>query len=870
MRSVNTSVKALSDSELQKAIDACAEERIHTPGSIQPHGFLIALSENLIIQKVSQNCERLFQKSIDEIINTSLTTYIEADTIQELREKTTAGDLNPLRATLLHLYGQGYVGIMHHSKGTLILELEPHEGTRTSQQGHFGEDFYQELMQFSVQLQRISNQELLHEHVVNVVKRVTGFARVKLYKFDTSWNGQVVAEAREPHMPTYLGLHFPHSDIPRQARVLYAKNYLRLIPDASYTPCPLVPDDLANTGEPVDLSFSVLRSVSPVHIQYLLNMDVAASMSISILQNDKLWGLIACHHDKPHHVSYRVRMLAELLGHSFSAFLSSMNQAAKSNQHAARIAMLNELSASLNPNSSLLHTLKRKYELLLKAVDADGVILSLDGKHYAFGLIPEIAFTQDLIDWLQKNYEDRVFASDSIHRDTGLIPHGQSMASGVLAIPVSRRMTNYIIWFRQEQRARVAWAGKPQKSVKRRGDKYHLTPRRSFEAWQQSVRGMAKAWDADDIKTGEAVAKMILTKKYEDSLRQKNIDLATILDHSSAFVILTDTKGKVMMMNTVALDAFGLTEEQVEGRGFEDFLDPATALQFQQQREQVAFEQASITVEQDFSVGSQTFHLITAVFPLFDINDDVYAICSISNDISRLRQTEQELLKSNKELERMAFLGAHDLKEPLRLVTSFGHLLATQYQDRLDQQGLDYIGYMQEATKRMKTLIDDLLDYSRLANDDFESHLIDTQKEYETVVESLLKLEGEEATVFHCSEQLPAIHMKQGHFACVMQNLLGNALKYRSQERHPHIVTTHHLQEGQHVFSVSDNGIGIKQEYWSKIFIVFKRLHTRSEYEGNGVGLALCQRIVESYGGSIWVESSYDVGSTFSFSIPAT
>ncbi|MDE1460810.1 ATP-binding protein [Spartinivicinus poritis] len=863
--------KSLNDDELKKAIDGCDSEQIHIPGSIQPHGYMLVLSQEFEIVKVSRNFCSLIDQPLQAIIGQDLKVYFGEDIIKALKDMLSVGALCHTRYTTLSFIEKEdlpqFDAVLHQSKDYLILELEIHKSGKIEFQEH---DFYQKVMQFSIQLQQVPTQTALYDYVVYEMRQLTGFGRVKLYRFDQNWNGEVVAESRDMQipMPSYLGLHFPASDIPKQARKLYSQNFIRLIADTSYESVQIVPDDLCEKGLPIDLSYACLRSVSPVHMEYLNNMGVGASMSISVMQNERLWGLIACHHNSPLHPPISVRMAAELMTHTFSAFLSNFMQADQESEIQKKQSYIRELNISLRPDKSMLETLKRKHALLLQAVDADGVIVHVNDKNFAFGLIPEMSFANDLIDWLEMNGDGKVFASNSIARDTNLLVRGQSMASGVLAIPVSSSMTDYVMWFRQELVEEIDWAGRPEKRVTKDKVGYHLTPRASFARWKEGLRGYAKAWEADNIEAAEHITKLLLNKKYEDKLRQANYDLQSILDNSSAFIYITDTSGNIIRINESAIEAFGLNSENIVGYHYREVFSGEFVELEDKQQETLISSQKSATFNADFFLNEKEFHLITVKFPLYDTNDDIYALCSISTDVSMLHNTQEELRRSNKELERLAFIASHDLQEPIRIISNFTGLLGQEYKDILDDNAKVYIDFTLNAAERMRFLINDLLEFSRMGHEEYEPEIIDARGEIVRLIEQFKILDTNQDASITIEGNIPDIYMKLEHFSCVMQNLISNALKFKDKQNRPVINISCQESKTDWLFAVSDNGIGIEKEYFDKIFLLFQRLYNKSEYDGTGIGLALVSRILERYNGKIWVESEYGKGSCFYFTIP--
>ena len=311
----------------------CDKEPIHIPGSVQPHGLLLALRpENLAVLQVSDNVERLFGVGPAELLNQSVERLLGAAQTGRLRDCLRRPDLaavNPLTlAVTVAGVEKAFHGVIHRSGGVLLLELEPvplSESDAPPVESFFS--FYHEVRVASSRLLGVTDLLHLCQIAVEEVRRMTGFDRVMVYRFDEDWNGRVLAEEKRASMDSYLELYFPASDIPKQARELYRRNWLRFVVDAAYQPARLVPPLDPQTRQPLDLSLSVLRSVSPIHLEYLRNMGVMASMSVSILKDGELWGLIACHHATARYVSYEVRTACEFLGQVLSSQLAAREKA---------------------------------------------------------------------------------------------------------------------------------------------------------------------------------------------------------------------------------------------------------------------------------------------------------------------------------------------------------------------------------------------------------------------------------------------------------------------------------------------------------------------------------------------------------------
>ena len=293
----------------QRAVDLsnCDLVPIHTPASIQPHGALMVLREpDLTIEQASENVGEFFGQRLEAVLQHPLSAFLGSDAIGKVRDAVRDGHWDSVNPLQLDVGSVRFEGIVHRHDGALILELE--SASNSSQQNGANESLRRALMS----LQSTRTLSALCDAVVREVRHLTGFERVVLYKFHAGGDGSVEAESKEAFLESYLGLHYPASDIPRQARELYRKNWLRIIPDCRYVPVRILPALRVDSNTALDLSFAVLRSVSPIHLEYMANQGVRASMSISLVVRDQLWGLISCaNHTEPRQIPYELRSTCE-------------------------------------------------------------------------------------------------------------------------------------------------------------------------------------------------------------------------------------------------------------------------------------------------------------------------------------------------------------------------------------------------------------------------------------------------------------------------------------------------------------------------------------------------------------------------------
>ncbi|HBB34853.1 MAG TPA: histidine kinase [Cyanobacteria bacterium UBA8803] len=509
----------------------CDKEPIHIPGLIQAHGLIFVCQEpQLKILQVSNNTIQVLGIHPQEILGQELKKIIDSELIHQIKEKLQEGlaTINPLKLSINTQKGKLFFdGIIHRSDGALILELEPVNSKEVS---NFFSLYH--LVQAPIaKIQKTLTLKELCQAIVEEVRKLTGFDRVMVYQFDEEDAGTVIAEDKLEGLNPYLGLHYPASDIPRQARQLYALNLLRLIPDVNYQPVELIPVDNPVTNQPLDLSFSVLRSVSPIHVEYLKNMGVGASMSISLMRSQKLWGLIACHHQSPKYVSYEVRTACELLGKVMALELSAKEDNERLDYRLKLNSIQSKFVESISQEQSFGDGLLKESSNLLDLVGAQGAAICANKNLTLIGKTPELADIQELINWLAKNMEQDIFYTDSLPKMYPAAEKFKEVASGLLALSISNLQKHYVVWFRPEVIQTVNWAGNPNKPVeaKQNGD-IRLTPRKSFELWQETVRCKSLPWQPCEVEIAlelrSAIVGIVLRKADELAKVNQQLTLA--------------------------------------------------------------------------------------------------------------------------------------------------------------------------------------------------------------------------------------------------------------------------------------------------------------------------------------------------------
>jgi len=506
----------------------CDREPIHIPGLIQPHGVLLVLqASNLEIIQVSDNTSELIGYCPQDLLGKSLSDLLPPQQIEAIR-RCLSEDLehvNPLDISIKRQPKQTvWDGIVHRQDNVVILELEPKQ---TNHKADFLE-FYHHVKGAITKIQKALTLQSMCEVVVKEVRKITGFERVMVYQFDAAGAGRVIAEDKLDPLTPYLGLHYPPTDIPQQAKQLYTLNWLRLIPDSSYQPVPLVPVNNPLDEQPLNLSLSVLRSVSPIHLEYLTNMGVGASMSISLIQNQKLWGLIACHHSTPRYVSYSVRTICEFIGQVMSLELTNKESLEDLDYKMALKSLLSKIVESLSESKHFLHGLVQLDRNLLDIVSASGAAICAEQQIVCIGVTPPEAEIPALRDWIKTQIQHNLFQTRSLSE---VYPPAESfpeVASGLLALEISKFHQHYIFWFRPEVIQTVNWGGNPNKPVQVAANgELRLSPRKSFALWQETVQGCSLPWKPCEIEIVTELRSLIvgIILSQADELAKMNREL---------------------------------------------------------------------------------------------------------------------------------------------------------------------------------------------------------------------------------------------------------------------------------------------------------------------------------------------------------
>jgi chemotaxis family two-component system sensor kinase Cph1 len=516
----------------------CDKEPIHIPGKIQSHGFLIGSDQDYKINFCSANIGDFIPVNAAGLLNKSLVALEchfnnsspNGFLIQLLMLGGSGNNFESFNPYPVEISGQPFNLVISLSGPYYVLEFEPDQSNLLG-------DLQKTVGRSLSQMLGDSNLGQLLHRAAGQIKTIIGYDRVMIYKFQSDGHGEVVAEERNENLNSWLGLHYPASDIPKQARELYKVNHTRLISDVHTEPAAILTLEELNT-ESLDLTYSVLRAVSPIHIQYLKNMGVSSSFSISVINQGELWGLIACHNYTPRFINFKERESAKLIGQVLSSAISFRQQEQdliKSNRLKEAIV---ELSKGLLRNTNIDEALFGQTISLLNAVDATGVFMSYDNKFFTEGITPDESFLKELIGWLNINMDSPFFESSHFSM---VYPAGlrfKDCASGIVACRLSKELNEYMIWFRPELLSTISWAGDPTKDTEISGNGLlSINPRKSFEIWSQTVRYTSEPWSEEDIKSAILIREEVsfAINKKATEVRLLNEKLKEAYDELDAF-----------------------------------------------------------------------------------------------------------------------------------------------------------------------------------------------------------------------------------------------------------------------------------------------------------------------------------------------
>lgn len=528
----------------QADLSNCEREQIHLAGSIQPHGALLVVREaDGVVVQASANAAGFL----------GLDGPVIGQTVEALGGDLAAAARRPLRAVHAGFRCRvgpasvAFDGLLHRlPEGRLVVELEP-AGAAVDVSARIDAALHTILASFSLRA--------LADEVTRLFRDLTGYDRAMVYRFDDDGHGEVFSEQRRPDLEAYLGNRYPASDIPRIARRLYERNRVRVLVDAAYTPVALEPELCPVTGQPLDMSLCLLRSMSPIHVQYMKNMGVAATLVVSLVVGGRLWGLIACHHYTKRLPHFAVRAACALLAETVATRIAALEGFAQAQAELAVRRLEQRMIEAISREGDWRIALFDNTQSLLQPLGATGAALLFEGQVLATGDVPGTQELRAIGRWLDQQARAPVTASSALGVAAPAFDRLKAVASGLAAVAVSNGKGEYLMWFRPEQVRTVTWGGDPNKPALIGDDPADLSPRRSFAQWHELVEGTAEPWTQAELTAarliGETVTDVVLQfRAVRVLIAQDQLDhVRRQVRLSDQPVVIADTAGGVLLTN---------------------------------------------------------------------------------------------------------------------------------------------------------------------------------------------------------------------------------------------------------------------------------------------------------------------------------
>ncbi|WP_314244592.1 ATP-binding protein [Empedobacter tilapiae] len=717
---------------INQIIKNCEDEEIQFLNDIQPFGYLIGIhKKTLEIEFVSQNIDEIFQISLTEMLGMNIHELHDFDIdFEEVLNQ----DIGEFSRRNIQIDSTSYHITTFYTNDFIYLELE----------NMIVLENRLEYYSYSEQILYSKTIDSTWDSLISSIKKLTGYERVMLYQFLEDGSGIVIGEKVNKNLDSYLGLRFPEFDIPKQARELYLEKKSRMVSDVNSKRIPLI--SLKN--QKIDLMYSSLRALSPIHLQYLKNTSCSASFSISIVINEKLWGIVACQNSEPKFIPNQVRLQSELLTRlarmTYANFKSS--EQLKFQNHFNEIAI--KLKENLLTEENLENSMNSNLSQILHLTKADGIALINFNKVFKEGITPEESEVLRIKEWAVKEKKHQLFTSNSFYVDYGQELNLSKNAAGVMFCFLGQGFNHFIIWFKKEHLQKLNWAGEPNKIEKTEilEDKKVLSfsPRTSFKIWREEIKHKSFIWLEKEKYVAKEVVKLII----------------------------------------------------------------------------------------------ETLHLQSF----------------------KIHSLYEQLKEINDELDSFSYTVSHDLRTPLSIMKLNCQMLQRSLKD--DEVKNNRLKSVIDEIDRMTQMMQDLLALSKAKKSEIKLINIETKPIIDKIVHDVLlyyKTSNTEVIVENIHDVLGDKTM----FYEVLLNIIGNAVKYSSQEQNPKIMISSEIDNKHVIFKVKDNGIGIKEEDNDKMFKLFSRMSNTGNISGNGVGLSIAHRMMNRMDGNISFDSKIGEGTTF-------
>jgi light-regulated signal transduction histidine kinase (bacteriophytochrome) len=845
-------------------LSTCDREPIHIPGFIQPQGALITITpDNFRVIQASANladilglsAEYALGRSLHEVLGNAARLAIEAFVSCKVYVPHNI-------LTIAGPAGQGLTLRTHTSGSVICIEIEPMirpvagvTSSITMAQAVI-ETFY-----------LATTQDDLCAGAARELKALTGYDRVMVYCFDQQGHGEVVAEAREPDLTAYLGLHYPATDIPRQARDIFLRQRVRLIADINYTPVPIIPHATLHDGAPLDMTHLALRGVSPVHVEYLTNMGVRASLAIAIRNSNGLWGLIVGHHGSPRWMDTEKRAAVDIIGQVMSSLLHRFGVADADTRQLKMNEVMRSVAQFFAAAGSVTEAVTTSAAALLQLVNAGGALVHLAGRFQTIGQIPKLADARRAFSALQSAAEGKLLSVDDLELRYPACTDCSSAGSGALFLPLSSTTDDAILWFRPEQVRTVLWGGDPNKPMHPDPIAGRLSPRKSFDAWKELVRGRSAPWREVDFRLALELRRVIETATNEHARLDLEVRFRFAAQAGRLGIWELDLVSDELMMSDRGKEIFGR--------------DPHAPFSYADLRAAIHLDDRDrwdAELERCRN-GAADFDIEFRVVRLKDVtrwvqvqaqlerakNGNPIKMSGISLDITE-RILTQDRIRQSQRIEAVGRLTAgvaHDFNNVLQVLLGGLELARDAAADRPDVY--NQLGIALKAGQRGARLTSHLLSFAR------QQVLRPTAVDLPPLVTELSRtlarvmgLDGLDIKIrVAVAPDLPPVLVDAAYLDSALLNLALNARD--AMPAGGELWFKIEPVSGQVVITVEDTGQGMPPDVLAQACEPF---FSTKGVNGSGLGLSMVQGFARQSGGDLRIRSAVDKGTSIELTLP--
>ncbi len=841
---------------------SCDKEPIHIPEAVQPHGYLLlADGKSGSIARVSENIPEKFGINLDTILGKNIRDVLEVCEPDNLDEVVSSLNDRPQQFTARAFGTKEKMYLTAHAIAEFhVFELEPIPSVRENESSVLCKK-----VAFGAKLLREpSSTTEMSVELAKIIREITAYDRVMIYQFDEDWHGSVIAESKSERLKdSFYNQHFPASDIPQQARELYERNLLRIVYEVDYTPAKLIPAD-----KELDMSMSILRSVSPVHREYLRNMGVSATLVVSIIAFGKLWGLISCHHYSPGKtISIDARDACLTLSCIAGSYVESKLSTLQDQRQAEFEVQFAEFMDSLESWNGDMNELREDAgETLSNLIPSDKFfILTKDDKKKASSSAKSAkSIEKRLFEFLESG-QDTPFHTKKLASQLDLKDDEAKEYAGVLALHIPE--FGWLVWTRREQVGSRTWAGNPHKPAELTDEnEMRLTPRKSFEAWEELVRGTAHPFSDVEIRQAKSVKQTIQDQLIRISVNQNKL-LVSIVEATDDAVLACSQEGELLSWNPSSEALLGINT--VTAGGDERHVTTGSKRTDKELEELVkeicSGEEYSEFFEIDYRrTDKRKLHLAVKAFNITESDSESAFRAAVIRDITERKKAEtellmlsQELAETNDILEEHIWSLAHDLKEPVRVMTTYSMLLDQELADRKNDDTKELVETIKKNGDSAMQRIDAVIKFAQIEKAPIKLTRLEAVEVLEEALNSLeTQIHNTGAKVTY--DEIPPVKAHRPYLKMAFESLISNSIKF-SGDKKPKIVVDSEVQQGKVTISVTDNGIGMKNASEESVFNMFRTTETG----GTGVGLSYAKRAIQLSGGKIWFDKKHNDGARF-------